>query len=85
MDLCWQSSVSAFKYAVQVGCSFSSKEQASFNFLSAVTISDCCDFGGPPPNKVSLEIGYFVHIVYDMIMLYSPGTKAGEVDPALLL
>ena len=39
----------------------------------------------PPPNKVSLEIGYFVHIVYDMIMLYSPGTKAGEVDPALLL
>ena len=30
MDLCWQSNVSAFRYAVQVGHSFSSKEQASF-------------------------------------------------------
>ena len=32
-----------FKYAVWVGHSFSFKEQASFNFTSAVTI--CSDFG----------------------------------------
>ena len=30
---------------------FSSKEQASFNFMAAVTI--CSDFGARPPNKVS--------------------------------
>jgi len=38
MDLCWQSNVSAFQYAVWVGHSFSSKEQGSFNFMAAVTI-----------------------------------------------
>jgi len=37
--------VSAFKYAVQVCHSFSSKEQASFNFTAAVTI--CNDFWSP--------------------------------------
>ena len=37
--------VSAFKYAVYVGHSFSSKEQASFSFTAAVTI--CSDFGAP--------------------------------------
>ena len=45
MDLCWQSNVSAFEYAVQVGHSFSSKEQASFSFMAAVTIYS--DFGAP--------------------------------------
>ena len=49
MDLCWQSNVSAFYYAVLVGHSFSSKEQASFNFMTAVTI--CSDFGAQK-NKV---------------------------------
>ena len=49
MDLCWQSNVSAFKYVVQVCHIFSSKEQASFNFMAAVTI--CSDFGAPQ-NKV---------------------------------
>ena len=49
-DLCWQSNVSAFEYAVQVGHSFSSKEQMSFNFMAAVTI--CSDFGARE-NKVS--------------------------------
>ena len=39
---CQESDVSAFQYAVQVCHSFSSKEQASFNFLAAVTI--CSDF-----------------------------------------
>ena len=38
MNLCWQSNVSAFQYAVKVGHNFSSKEQASFNFMAAVTI-----------------------------------------------
>ena len=50
MDLCWQSTVSAFLYAVQVGHSFSSKEQAPFNFMASVTI--CSDFG------VTSSIGY---------------------------
>ena len=43
MNLCWQSNVSAFEYAIQVGHNFPSKEQASFNFMAAVTI--CSDFG----------------------------------------
>ena len=43
MGLCWQSNVSAFKYAVYVGQSFSFKQQASVNFMAAVTI--CSDFG----------------------------------------
>ena len=42
-DLCWQSNVSAFEYAVWVGHNFSSKEQVSFNFMAAVTM--CSDFG----------------------------------------
>ena len=41
--------LSAFEYAVSVCHSFSSKEQASFNFMAVVTI--CSDFGGPK-NKV---------------------------------
>ena len=41
MDLCQQSNVFAFWYAVQVGHSLSSKE--SFNFMAAVNI--CNDFG----------------------------------------
>ena len=41
-DICWQNDTSAFKYAVQVWNSFSSKEQASFNFMAVVTI--CIDF-----------------------------------------
>ena len=35
--------MSAFEYAVEVGQSFSSKEQVSFNFMVAVTIWS--DFG----------------------------------------
>ena len=37
--------VSAFKYALYVGHSFSSKEQVSFNFMATVTI--CSDFWSP--------------------------------------
>ena len=50
MDLCWQSNISAFWYAVSVGQGFSSKEQASFSFMTAVII--CSDFGSQE-NKVS--------------------------------
>ena len=49
MDLCWQSNVSAFEYAVYVGHNFPSKEQASFNFMAAITIYS--DFGAPPKLK----------------------------------
>ena len=52
-DLCWQSNVSAFEYAVYIGHNFSSKEQASFNFMAAVTIYS--DFGAPK-KKVSVSI-----------------------------
>ena len=54
MDLCWQSNVSAFKYAVWVSHSFSSKEQASVNFVATVTIWS--DFGAPQ-NKVFIFLG----------------------------
>ena len=43
MDLCWQSDISAFQYAIWVCHSFPSKEQTSLNFMAAVTI--CSDFG----------------------------------------
>ena len=42
MDLCWQSNVSVFN-AIWVGHSFFYKEQASLNFMAAVTIYS--DFG----------------------------------------
>ena len=42
MDLCWHSNVSAFQYAVWVAHSYSATEQASFNFVTAVTV--CSDF-----------------------------------------
>ena len=49
MDLCQQSNVSAFQYAVYVYQSFSSNKQASFKFMAAVTIfSDL----GTQENKV---------------------------------
>ena len=50
-DLCWQSDVSAVEYAVYVCHSFSSKEQASFNFVAVVAI--CSDFGAQE-NSLSL-------------------------------
>ena len=45
MDLCQQSDVSAFQYAVLVGHSFPSKVQACSHFMAAVTV--CSDFGAP--------------------------------------
>ena len=42
-DLCWQSDVSAFYYAVYVCHSFPSKEQTSFHFIAVLIIHS--DFG----------------------------------------
>ena len=54
MELCWQSNVSAFQYAIQVGHNFSSKEQASFNFMAAVTI--CNDMESKKIKSVTVPI-----------------------------
>ena len=43
IDLCWQSDVSTFQFAVSVCQSFPLMKQASFNFMAAITI--CSDFG----------------------------------------
>jgi len=56
MDLCQQSYVSAFSYAVWVCHSFFSKEQASFNFMAAVTVSS--DFA-PQENKICHCFHYY--------------------------
>ena len=56
MDIGWQSSVSAFWYAVEAGHSFSSKEQVSFNFMAELTF--CSDFGAPQ-NNVSHHFHHF--------------------------
>ena len=61
MDLCWQSNVSAFECVIEVGHNFPSKEQASFNFMVAVTI--CSDFGGPK-KKVSTVSPSICHEVW---------------------
>ena len=42
-NLYWQDDVSALAYAIRVGHSFLSKEQVSFNFMTAVSI--CSDLG----------------------------------------
>ena len=38
MDVCWQSDVSAFQYAISVCHSFLSNKQASFNLMTADTV-----------------------------------------------
>ena len=48
MDLCWQSNV-CYLICCQIGYSFSSREQTSFNFMTSVTIYS--DFGAQE-NKV---------------------------------
>ena len=53
-DLCWHSDVSAFQYAVQVGHSFSSKEQVSFSLMAAVTI--CSDLGAQEIKSATVPI-----------------------------
>ena len=53
-DLCWQSNVSAFQYAAYIFHSFPSKEQASFNFLAAVTVHS--DFGAQENKSVAIPV-----------------------------
>ena len=50
----WQSTVSAFEYAVYVAHSFCSKEQTFFNFMAAVTI--CSYFGVQEKRSVTVSI-----------------------------
>ena len=52
-DLCRQSDVSAFKYVVYICHSFSYKEQASFNFMAAITIHS--DFGAQENKSVTIS------------------------------
>ena len=53
-DLCWQSNVSAFQYTAYIFHSFPSKEQASFNFLAAVTVHS--DFGAQENKSVAIPL-----------------------------
>ena len=61
MDLCWQSSVSAFKYAIQVGHNFLPRsKEISFNFMTVVSI--CSDFGAPKNKVWDIFWIYYIHI-----------------------
>ena len=71
MDLCWQSNVSAFEYAIYVGHNFPSKEQSSFNFMAEITI--CSDFGAPQ-NKDCHCFHYF-----PIYLPWSDGTGCHEL------
>ena len=64
MDLYQQSDVSALKYAVYVCHSFPSKEQASFSFMTAVTIHS--DFE-VPKNKTCLCFHFFPSICHEVM------------------
>ena len=64
MDLCQQSDASAFKYAVQVCHSFSSKEQASFNFMGTVTVHS--EFGALE-NKICHCLHFYPSIFHEVM------------------
>jgi len=64
MDLYQQSDVSALKYAVYVCYSFPSKEQASFSFMTAVTIHS--DFE-VPKNKTCHCFHFFPSICHEVM------------------
>ena len=76
--LCWQSNVSAFQYVIEVCCSFSLKEEASFNFVTAVTIYS--DFGAQE-NKVCYCFHCFP--IYLPLSVWLPDAKNWliEKDP----
>ena len=63
MNLCWQSDVSAFN-TVYICHSFSSKKQASFNFMAAVNVHS--DFGAQE-NKVFTVSIVFPFICHEMM------------------
>ena len=68
----------------QVGHSFSSKEQESFNFMAAVTI--CSDFGAPQ-NKVFCCLAYrviitiFLNSIYVRCCCYVTSVMSDSVRP----
>ena len=64
MDLYQQSDVSALKYAVYVCHSFPSKEQASFSFITAVTIHS--DFEATQ-NKTCHCFHFFLSICHEVM------------------
>ena len=67
MDFCWQSSISAFQYTVWPCQNFSSKKQASFNFIASVNIHS--DFGAKE-NKVCHCFHFF-----PIYLPWSDGTR----------
>ena len=71
-DLCWQSNLSAFKYALYVCHSFSSKEYMFFNFMAAVTV--CSDFGAQE-NK-----GCHCFHCFPIYLPWSDGTRCHELS-----
>ena len=78
MDLCWQSNVSAFEYAVSVDHNFSSKKQASFNFMAAVTLYS---HFGAQENKEGLVVGFCLPTLPEMV----PGGREDEERQLVLL
>ena len=68
MDLCWQSNV-CFLICCQIDYSFSSREQTSFNFMTAVTIYR--DFGAQE-NKVC-------HC-FPLYLPWSDGTRCHDLN-----
>ena len=71
--------MSAFQYSVYVGHSFSSKEQASFNFIAAVTI--CNDFEAPQIKYSSVSIVRFSSVTQSCPTLCNPMNRS---TPGLL-
>ena len=64
MDLCWQGDVSTFKYVVEVCHMFSSKEQASFNLMTAIKIHN--DFEAYK-NEVCPICNYYPSICHEVM------------------
>ena len=50
-DVCWQSDVTLFHMLSMFVMFFSSREEASFNFMASITI---CSYFGAQENKMSL-------------------------------
>ena len=71
MELCQQSDVSAFKYAVYICHSFSYKVQASFNFMAVITIHS--DFGAQE-NKIC----HYFHC-FPIYLPWSDGTRCYDL------
>ena len=71
-DFCWQTDFSAFQYVAYICHSFSSKKQASFNFMATVTIFS--DFGDQE-NKIC----HFFHL-FPIYLPQSDGTGCHDIS-----